>query len=682
MTKTTYRVGVDVGGTFTDFAMVPVDAPSGTAPVRHHKVPSTPAQPGEAIAQGLADLLSMEDIDPSSIVYLGHGTTVATNQLIERKGARTGLITTAGFRDVLEIARQTRPHLYDYSVRRAPPLVPRRWRLEVYERMSADGKVVRALDEQGVIDAGRTLSAANVEAIAICFLHSYRNAAHEERARDIIRTVVPTSVQVCTSSEVMPEFREFERVSTTCANAALSPRMDAYLGHFLGRLADLNIDVSPYTFHSNGGLMSPETVRQFPVRTCLSGPAAGVVGAAAIARAADHLNVVTFDVGGTSTDVSLIANGEPGFSQERSVAGYLVKSPTIDVHVIGAGGGSIAWLDEGGALKVGPHSAGAVPGPAAYGAGGTAATLTDANVVLCRLNPHALLGGGLSLDAQASRAVLDEVGEALGRTAFEAALGIVQVAVASIARAIRAVSTERGHELSQFSLMAFGGAGPVLAGEVAREVRCAKVVVPPAPGAMCARGILVSDVSMDYVRTSACLADDTGWLNCQALSAQMREQANEWFAHEGVERADQVFRYSVDARYVGQGFEVAVPFELGATVAEIIAHFHIAHERQYGYALVERRVELVNVRLQALGRLGAPVQTGAATISPADPVARDVYFADGWQRVPVFMREALAFGSTWQGPLVVEELSSTTLVLPGDDMEVDQFGNLVIMINE
>lgn len=679
MTNTTYRVGVDVGGTFTDFALISTE---GVAPtVAHYKVPSTPGQPAEAIARGLAGLIEDTGIAPEWVEYLDHGTTVATNQLIERKGARTGLITTAGFRDVLEIARQTRPNLYDYSVRRAEPLVPRRWRVGVPERIDATGAVLRPLDHFAVERAARFFIDAGVEAVAICFLHAYRNSAHEVEAAAIVRAAMPPATCVCTSSEVLPEFREFERTSTTCANAFLAPRMSGYLGYFLSHLAALGITVQPYTFHSNGGLMSPETARRFPVRTCLSGPAAGVVGAAAIARAAGYPNVVTFDVGGTSTDVSLVENGMPSHSLERSVAGYPVKSPTIDVHVIGAGGGSIAWLDAGGALKVGPQSAGATPGPAAYGTGGGEPTLTDANVVLQRLNSSALLGGGLKLTRAAAVSVIDGLGERIGREQAGTAVGVVQVAVASIARAIRAVSTERGHELGKFALMAYGGAGPALASEVAREVGCTTVIVPVAPGTLCARGILVSDISTDYVRTSACRGDASGWAYCLELFAEMHAEAENWLAHEEVADGSRGYRLTVDGRYVGQGFEVPVLVDGGESIAELRARFHVAHERQYGYALPEREIELVNCRLQGVGKLGMDVDAAPGLADPAPPDMREVYFSGaGWLDTPIYRRETLSAGTVIEGPAVVEELSSTTVALPGDQVRVDQWGNLVLAI--
>ncbi|HEX4171801.1 MAG TPA: hydantoinase/oxoprolinase family protein, partial [Acetobacteraceae bacterium] len=398
-----YRIGFDVGGTFTDFSLH--DTASGE--LRHFKVPSTPADPSEAIETGLRSLLSDLRIPPAEVGFIGHGTTVATNMVIERRGVPAGLITTRGFRDVLEIGRQVRPHLYDYIVRTPVPLISRESRLEVRERIDAAGTVLIPLDEEAVARAADILAAQGVQAIAVCFLHSYLNDAHERRAAEIVRARLP-GVYVATSSGVLPEFREFERFSTTAINATIGPRMERYLDRFLGRLASVGLNVQPYTVHSNGGLLPVETVRAFPVRCCLSGPAAGVVGAAEVGREAGYSNLITFDAGGTSTDVSLIERGVPAFAASRTIADYTVRSPMVDVHVIGAGGGSIAWLDNAGALKVGPRSAGADPGPVAYGKGGADPTLTDANVVLHRLDPTSLLGGRMRVDADAARGSIAE----------------------------------------------------------------------------------------------------------------------------------------------------------------------------------------------------------------------------------------------------------------------------------
>jgi len=673
-------VGVDVGGTFTDFTLIDRRVTREPASVAYHKVPSTPATPAKAIVGGIVELAQRHRFEPRAVTYLGHGTTVGTNSLIERRGAPTGLLTTAGFRDVLEIARQTRPHLYDYTQRRPAPLVPRRWRLEVDERVRADGTVLRPLNTEQVRAAAQVFARAKVQAVAVSLLHAYRNPEHEREAAAILRDVLPAGVLVSLSSDVWPAFREYERTSTTVANAFLQPRMAGYLDDLLARLADIGVEVAPFTFHSNGGLMSPDEVGRLPVRTCLSGPAAGVMGAAQVARARGTANVITFDVGGTSTDVSMIVAGEPSFSLERDVAGYAVKSPTLDVHVIGAGGGSIAWHDEGGALRVGPESAGATPGPVAYGLGGTRPTLTDANVVLSRLSPGGLLGGGLPLHRAGALDAMETLGRSMGCSREEAALGVVRVACANIARAIRAVSTERGFEVDDFSLMAFGGAGPVLAAEVAREVRCRQVIVPVAPGTLCARGILSSDRSTDYVRTVASLADQPGWGLAQTLLRQMLNDAESWFHAQNVPLASRETHLCADMRYVGQGFEIPVTLALTQCADDIMAAFHRAHEQQYGYALGGRDAEIINVRVQAVGRIGRDAQAFTAQ-PPAPSRCRLVYFAShGWVESAIWDRATLASGTVLSGPVVVEELSSTTVVLPGDTLTVDGNGNLILEI--
>ncbi len=525
-----YRIGFDVGGTFTDFTL----HDTTTGMLRHFKVPSTPADPSEAIEDGLRELLATLRIAPDAIGFVGHGTTVATNMVIERRGVATGLIVTRGFRDVLEIGRQIRPHLYDYTVRTPLPLVPRECRLEVSERIDAAGAVLHPLDETEVVAAADALAVEGVAAIAICFLHSYLNDAHERRAAEIIRARLP-HVYLSASSGVLPEFREFERFSTTAINAYIGPRMERYLDRLLARLAGLGLTAQPYTIHSNGGLMSVEMVREYPVRCCLSGPAAGVVGAAEVAREAGYANLITFDAGGTSTDVSLIERGVPAFASARAIADYPVRSPMVDVHVIGAGGGSIAWLDDAGALKVGPRSAGADPGPVAYGRGGIEPTLTDANIVLQRLDPTTLLGGRMRVDAGASRrAIAERIAAPMGLSVEQAALGIIRIAVANMSRAIRSVSTEKGHDVREFALFPYGGAGALHAAAVALECGIRRVLVPVEPGTMCARGILLSDVSFDLVRSEITPADEGSWSRIMERYAAMQESGRVWLESERI----------------------------------------------------------------------------------------------------------------------------------------------------
>ena len=680
-----YRIGIDVGGTFTDFTLI--DERLGE--VRFHKVPSTPHDPSEAIEQGISDLLARHGIAAAEISHVGHGTTVATNLIIERKGATVGLITTRGFRDILEIGRQTRPHLFDYSVGKPPALVARRHRIEVDERIGARGDVLVALDEAGVRAAAVALRDAGIEAVTICFLHSYGNPAHEQRARDIVREVMPAAY-VSVSSEVLPEFREYERLSTSVLNAAVGPRMARYLDRFLERVRGLGLAHEPYTIHSNGGLMSAGSVRQFPVRTCLSGPAAGVVGAAAVGRAIGHPDLVTFDVGGTSTDVSLIAGGRPLFTSDRQVAGYPVKTPMVDIHVIGAGGGSIAWMDDAGSLKVGPHSAGAVPGPVGYARGGTEPTITDAEISLHRLNPEALLKGRMPVDAAAARRVIEErVAAPLGLSLEDAAEGIIRIANANMSRAIRAVSTERGYDLSGFALYAYGGAGPLHALEVAEECGIPTVIVPQEPGTMCARGILLTDISFDFVRSLIVQVGAATWPAVERAFAELRADALAWLDAEHVPRDHQRCRYAIDARYDGQNFEVQVDMDEGESLslATFARRFDEAHAREYGYQVPGRPVQIINCRLQAVGQvLKAPLAPARTDTTRADARigSREVYHgkARGWHATPVYDRDLLSAGTRIDGPAVIEEMSSTTVIGPTHHAMVDTHGTLVISLEK
>jgi len=678
-----YRIGIDVGGTFTDFTVID----ENLGEVKFHKVPSTPHDPSEAIEQGISELLSHHKIAAGDISHVGHGTTVATNLIIERKGAPVGLIITRGFRDILEIGRQTRPHLFDYSVGKPPVLVARRHRLEVDERINARGEVLVALDEGAVRNAAITLREAGIEAVTICFLHAYINPAHEQRARDIAREVMPAAY-ISVSSEVLPEFREYERLSTTVLNASVGPRMARYLDRFLERVRGLDITHPPFTIHSNGGLMSAASVRQFPVRTCLSGPAAGVVGAAAVGRVIGYPDLVTFDVGGTSTDVSLIAGGRPLFTSNRQVAGYPVKTPMVDIHVIGAGGGSIAWMDDAGSLKVGPHSAGAVPGPVGYARGGIEPTITDAEITLHRLNPESLLKGRMRVDEAGARRVIEErVGTPLGLSLEDAAEGILRIANANMSRAIRAVSTERGFDLSGFALYAYGGAGPLHAMEVAEECGIPTVIVPQEPGTMCARGILLTDISFDFVRSLITRADTASWPAVGQAFAELRADALAWLAGEHVAEDSRRCVCAIDARYDGQNFEVQVAMDEGESISlETFARrFHEAHAREYGYQVPGRAIQIINCRLQAVGQVLkaplAPARTDT-TLQDARTGTRDVYHgkAQGWHATAIYDRDLLSAGTRIPGPAVIEEMSSTTVIGPAHQAVVDRYGTLIISL--
>lgn len=676
-----YRIGFDVGGTFTDFSML--HEQSGE--VTYFKVPSTPSDPSIAIETGLAQLIEDRNLDPQEISHLGHGTTVATNMVIERRGAVTGLITTKGFRDVLEIGRQTRPHLYNYDIHRPTPLVPRELRMEVAERVKSDGSVLTPLDEDGVRAAAETLKAAGVAAVVICFLHSYRNPAHEQRAREIVAEILPEAY-ISISSDVLPEFREFERMSTSVLNAYMGPRMGSYLERLLGRVRDLGIKAELDTVHSNGGLMSVPTVREVPVRTCVSGPAAGVIGAAEIGKIAGFENLVTFDVGGTSTDVSVIVKGQPLFASDRLVADYPVKTPMVDIHVIGAGGGSIAEIDDAGALKVGPRSAGADPGPVAYARGGTQATITDANIVLGRLDPVALLEGRLPVDAAAARKVLEEkIAGPLGITVEKAAHGILRIAAANMNRAIQSVSTEKGYDVRDFALIAYGGAGPLHATDLAKESGITTIIVPMEPGTLCARGILLSDITMDFVRSELSIASPEAWARTCATLTDMQTQATEWLNREGAAEADRDLRMIIDARYDGQNYEVAVALEKidPDGLDAFVELFRARHHQEYGYDVEGRPAEIVNCRVQAVGRIAKQAQVyEPRTDVPRLKGSRSVYYGEnaGWVETQVYRRGCLEVGETLQGPVIIEEMSSTTIVHPDQKVTVDPAGNLIVTV--
>jgi len=679
-----YRIGVDVGGTFTDFTLL--EQESGH--IHFFKTPSTPHDPSEAIENGLRAMLQELSFAPSDVVYLGHGTTVATNIVIERRGARTGLVTTKGFRDVLELGRQARPSIYDYRVEKPPVLIPRDRRVEVIERVGPDGEILTELDEASLRSAVELLASTGVESVAICFLHSYRRPEHEQRAKAVVEELLPDAY-ITLSSEILPEFREFERMSTVAVNAFVGPKMGHYLKQFRDRVKSVGVPAEPYTIHSNGGLMSVETVYANPVRTCVSGPAAGVVGAAEIGRTAGLPNLITFDVGGTSTDVSLIHDATPLFTSARLVAGYPVKTPMLDIHVIGAGGGSIAMIDDAGSMKVGPRSAGAAPGPVAYGRGGTEPTITDANLCLGRLDANTLLGGRMQIDLDAARKVIaDTIATPLGISLEEAAHGIIQIANANMSRAIRSVSVEKGYDMSEFALCAFGGAGPLHAAEVAVECGLPRILVPREPGTLCARGMLLTDLSSDYVRSYFADCTPENWARVLNLFDAMERDGEAWLDKEGVSSDRRRFKRVLDARYRGQNFEVKVDCDgIGPNgIDELVERFHAAHTKEYGYDIRHRAIQFVSARLQAIGEVAKAPQArlaGGTSMENARTGSRQVYMdkTHGWVETPVYWRGDLPAQTDFSGPAIVNEMSATTLILPGQTGRMDEWGNLVVRTN-
>ncbi len=581
-----WRVGVDSGGTFTDLCLF--DTTSGA--IRVWKLASTPDDPSRAIAEGVAEAVAREGAAVAAIAYLGHGTTVATNALIQHRGVRTGLITTEGFSDLLEIGRQKRPDLYDLQADKPVPLVSRDLRLGVPERLRHDGRVETPLDEAAVRAAARQLREARVAAVAICFLYGFVDPRHEARARRIVAEELPEAF-VCASHEVAPEFREFERLSTVVVNAALGPVMAGYILRLGERLRALGVPVRPHLTQSNGGVIGFEAAARLPARMVLSGPSTGVVAAQALGRAAGIGEIITFDMGGTSTDVALLKGGTCRLAGEAVVHGYPIKAPMLDINTVGAGGGSIAFVDSGGLLKVGPRSAGAAPGPVCYSQGGEEPTVTDANVVLQTLNPLHLLGGRMAVRQDLARAAIGRLAARLGMEVMATAQGVVSVVTANMARAIRVISVQRGHDPRDYTLVAFGGAGPLHAARLARELDVARVLVPRAPGILCAMGLLLTDLRADFAATRLTRLAPDALAPMRAALAALAAQAEAWFAEEGIAPADRRIARSADLRYVGQNYELPVAIPDGAlddaSLAALAEGFAVIREQQHNGVVPE-----------------------------------------------------------------------------------------------
>ena len=685
---TRWRVGVDSGGTFTDICLFDVDSQR----LEVWKVASTPDDPARGIAQSVEEGLRRVtdaggDRPATTVGYFGHGTTVATNALIQHRGVATGLVTTEGFRDLLEIGRQKRPDLYDLFVDKPLTLVPRDRRFEVAERVRHTGAVETALDEAAVRASARRLREARVDAVALCFLYSFVRPEHERRAAAIVREELPDAF-VCASHEIAPEFREFERLSTTVVNAYLGPVMRGYLGRLGPRLAALGLAVTPHITQSNGGVIGFETAAAMPVRAVLSGPSTGVVGAQAVGVAAGFPDLITFDMGGTSTDVALLQGGQAGIASEATVHGYPLKAPMLDIHTVGAGGGSIAALDTGGLLKVGPQSAGADPGPVCYGRGNTEPTVTDANIVLGTLNPTHLLGGRMAVQRALAVAAIERLADRLGLGPMETAEGIVAVVTANMARAISVISVQRGHDPRDYALMAFGGAGPLHAARLARELDIARVLVPRNPGILCAMGLLLTDLRAGFAATRLLPLDVASAPTVEAAFAALTAQAAAWFAAEGIAPAARRLARTVDMRYAGQNYELAVPLLDGpiipATLDALGAGFADAHRRRYGFVAEADPVQLVTFRIEATGVVGKATLPRHPDQGPdgagAIAASRAVWLAEagGMVTCPVYDRERLRSGNRFRGPAIVEQMDATTLVLPGMTARVDAYLNLIL----
>lgn len=680
-----WRIGVDSGGTFTDVCLF--DEDSGKVEI--WKVSSTPDDPSRGITTGVVEGLEQVRATAKDLTFLGHGTTVATNALIELRGVKTGLITSDGFRDLLEIGRQKRPNLYDMFADKPEQLVTRDLRREVPERLRHDGSVDLPLDEDALRRELRELAAQDVRAVAVCFLYGFMNTAHEETAKRLIAEELP-EVFVSASHDVAPEFREFERLSTTVVNAYLGPVMQRYIRRLKERLNEIGLQIAPQLTQSNGGVIGFDTAANLPVRTVLSGPSTGVIAAQAIGRMAGFDDIITFDVGGTSSDVALLQNGTCQLTGEADVHGYPIKAPMLDIHTVGAGGGSIAHVDSGGLLKVGPRSAGAHPGPVCYGLGNEEPTVTDANIVLQTLNPVEILGGRMKVRRDLAVQSVQRLADRLGLGVMETAQGIISVVTANMAKAIRVISVQRGHDPRDYALMAFGGAGPLHAARLARELDMDKVIVPLTPGTLCALGLLLTDLRADFAVSRLMPLEDGALEPVEAGFADLMTQAGEWFDSENIAQDRRVMHRTADMRYMGQNYELSVPVPPGPICADTFkaleAGFEAAHKQRFGFIAEGEAIQLVTLRLEATGLVSKaefqPRDAVGADASDAQIDKREVYMAEAGDFVTchVYAREKLKSGNVIQGPAIVEQMDTTTVILPDMTGTVDPYLNLVLEV--
>ena len=685
----TLRVGIDIGGTFTD--LVAID---GSGRLRTHKIASTPQDYGEGIVEGLRVLLS----DGGTVSEVLHGTTVGSNTVLEGKGARTALITTRGFRDILEIRDLRMPVLYDLHWSKPRALVERRLRLEVVEKLRPDGSIAVPLDTASVDAAIAMLRAENVQSVAICLLHSYANPAHERTVAERVRAALP-DIAISISHEILPEIKEYPRTSTTVINAYVQPVVRAYITALDMRLRSLGIKTGLQLMQSNGGLASADFAAAAPAHIIESGPAAGVVGGAVLARHFAEHRLITFDMGGTTAKAGLIESGEVLRSEALEVgggvmagsrllvgAGYMLKLPAIDLAEVGAGGGSICRLDAGGAPKVGPESAGADPGPVCYGRGGTSPTITDCNLVLGYLDQDGLVGGAMRVDTDAARAAIArDLAEPMRCSVEEAAFGMLRLATATMMRAIRAVSVERGRDPRQFALLAFGGNGPLFAAGIAAELGIGRVIVPPMPGLFSAFGLLVADTEHHATQSLRTRLSEADPMQIALVLESLAKAGAQRLTRDGFPSAQQSFRCAASARYVGQSSEIEVPLPEGLDARTLPARlpslFAAEHERTYGFrAPDDEEVELIGLSVMARGtpatpRLPKRIPPAAASVLPQ----RRAWFPDaGWIETPVVARAGLS--ETRPGPLLIQEYDATCLVPHGATAAPDEFGNIILSL--
>ena len=675
------RVATDIGGTFTD--LVAVDDQGKTILTKSHTTPPN-------FEEGVIKVIQKSGVCPQEIKDFIHGTTTIINALTERKGAKTALITTKGFRDVLEIARCNRPDLFNMVFAKPRPFIPRCLRKEVEERVSFDGKIVTPLNEDDIRTAVEYFKKEKVEAIAVCYINSYANDEHEKRTVELIRKLWP-EVFVTSSIEVTKEWREYERTSTIALNSYVMPVASSYIDNLDRRLKEAGCHAKEYIMQSNGGTTTFEQAKQTPINMVESGPVAGVYGSAILGKMIGERNIIAFDVGGTTAKCSLIDNGEVKVTTEyriertESYAGYPIMAPVVDIVEIGNGGGSIAWIDEAGSLKVGPQSAGAVPGPVAYGIGGTEPTTTDACLVTGRLSAENFDN---QVDMDAVRAAIQEkVGDAFGMDTDEAAMSILRVAEANMYNALKLISVRRGYDPRDFTMVAFGGGGPMHCAYLAKELNIRKVIVPIAAPVFSAWGMLMTDVRHDYIQTNIRRMNEVSAEELNDMWEGLLSQAQEQFEKEDIPKENIVCNYIADMRYMGQEHTVKVnvpPIPWSEeTKEEIIQRFHDTHEHFYTFRLTDTPTEIVNLHLVAYGRLTKPelakIPPQEGPVEDAKKEIRKVYYAeDGWMDTPVYLREKLGRGAVLDGPVIVEEAAASAVAAKGQRITVDDYGNLII----
>ena len=672
------RIGVDVGGTNTDICAI--DEETGELLV--YKLPSSLYDQSDAVVKGVKILADENGFEGQDVSRFMHGTTVATNAILEGRGAKTALITTKGFRDLLEIGRQKRPDLYDLQADKIRTLVTRDLRYEINERMNYKGEILSELSEDEILKIVEELKDAGAEAIAIMFLNAYLNPVNENRLKAIIAEKLPDTF-LTVSSDLSRQFREYERLCGTVLNSFVGPEVKKYMRNLKSTLESIGIR-NTYINHSNGGLMSIDESMEFPVKTALSGPAAGVVGAQFITDMIDEKDLITVDIGGTSTDISLVVNGKFTASDEKTISGYPVRIPSIDISTIGAGGGSIGWIDSGGILKVGPQSAGANPGPACYMLGGENATITDARVVLGHLNNEALLAGRLPIDADLSFKAVQKLADKIGMDVYETAKGIVSVSNANIIREIKNVTVEKGYNPSEFCLVPFGGSGPLHAAELIEEMMIEKSLIPKAPGLLAAYGLLTEDMRRDFVQTHVMNCEGGFYEILNKEFRRLEDEAETWFDKEGIDKEKRRMEYFLDMRYQGQNHEIRVPFSFDDSSDEnsVRKAFTEAYERLYSFSS-DDMVQIVNFGLSAIGDIVYPAvpedEYHGEECSAAVTGERKVYIGSGeFENYKIYDRDLLGNGNIVHGPAIVEQMDSTTIIPNGMKGTVDK--NLNIML--